>query len=584
MNIYAINFKTLHFGNGAAIAIAANPNSAFQQLKSMGRLNGTPEEYLLVAVVQVDCTSSVDVPTLVYEDLQGLKIITGPKGDKGDPGFNDFLSVERLRNYLYKVTFSTIPADNGKDYNISASGCSSYVSNGKLYRNFDFGYTETASFMIRTKDFEGMSFIAPLKNTSLDATIIGQLPYHIVDGVNNNGIKVSTHVLFNDWEWTGCGDRSVPLTRLPYLVLSRVKSMATIVDDLSGILNNLTTSESLTNSGYLIQMLVTDGTTTYAIFPPTSNAQPYVLQNISSNPKLTNFRWLNRETVSATDSDIQLRPTGIERFNAMPCALEDLRFTKAYETPSRLTEFIGINHTTKESTDEELIAIYDMAHSLYENRTRDGQTWHTMHSVVYGDKIEELYIQENWNDNIISLSTKDLATILTGFVSKTGNELIDGIKTFNDAIKTNSIYIENIYSINGGRDIPIYSEADWTIDGNFEIGNSLKVYDFGAIVTPTSNLENELKKSELFIIEAPNMTPGDTLVLSNIIGYRFNDLMTICQNHQFRNVCFKIQGCETMAITCTIQSQDVIIFTVVESLNLYTITLDRTNDTISMSS
>lgn len=311
-----------------------------------------------------------------------------------------YLSMERLRPYLYRVTFDSLPDDAGGDSMIPG-GCSSYVQNGKLYRNLDFKYDNAASFIVRCYDFEGMSFITGLDDGYLDDSLVAQLPYRVVDGRNNHGIMVSTHVLFNDWQWTGAGVKSIPLTRLPFLVLSRVKSMATIATDLNGVLNNLYASEGLQATGYLLQVLVTDGTTTYALLPPTEEGRGYVLQDITSNPKLANFRWVNRSTVARTDSDIQTRPTGIERFNLMPCALEDLRFTLAYEDDDRLSEFVGVDGTTKDSTDAELEAVYDLARAEYLTRQRDGKTWQTMHSVVYGSKMEQLYIQEDWMDDII---------------------------------------------------------------------------------------------------------------------------------------------------------------------------------------
>lgn len=181
-------------------------------------------------------------------------------------------------------------------------------------------------------------------------------------------------------------------------MLSRVKSMATINTDLSGVLDNLFATEAM--GDYLIQCLVTDGTTTYAILPPTSDNQSFVIQNITANPKLTNFRWVNSTTV--VRADLQTRPTGVERWNAMPCPLAELRFTKAYESNTRLSEFIGIDGTTKSSTDAELEAIYTSARAIFLNRARDGQTWQTMHSVVYGNGMEELWVQENWEDAIFT--------------------------------------------------------------------------------------------------------------------------------------------------------------------------------------
>lgn len=78
--------------------------------------------------------------------------------------------------------------------------------------------------------------------------------------------------------------------------------------------------------------------------------------------------------------------------------LSDLLFTKCYETNSRLSEFVGIGGTTKDSPDADLQAVYDRAHAAYQTRKRDGLLWQTMHSVVYGaNGLEHLWCQENWN-------------------------------------------------------------------------------------------------------------------------------------------------------------------------------------------
>lgn len=314
-----------------------------------------------------------------------------------------YISLERLRRYLYRVTFDRLPEDDGGEAPMGG-GCSSYVKDGKLYTNLDWDYDHTASFWMRTRDFEGESFVGGLTDGAMDDDKIAQLPYRVHRGINNNGIKLAAHILFNDWSWTGCGDRSVNLTRLPFLVLSRVRSMATLVDDLDGVLDNLYCPDGLAALGYLLQIIVTDGTTTYALVPPTSEGESYEVMDITACPKMTNFRPVGRATVSRTDSDIQAHPTGIERYNMMPCSLEDLRFTLAYEAPTRLSEFIGLRGTDKDSTDAELLAIYTDARAEYLRRERDGKTWQTMESAIYGEKLESLWIQENWEDNILECS------------------------------------------------------------------------------------------------------------------------------------------------------------------------------------
>ena len=350
-----------------------------------------------------------------------------------------YISLERLRPYLYQVTFDALPDEND-DYSFAIGGCSSFVQDGKLYRNLDFNYDNSASFIIKTKDFEGMSFITGLEDGFLDAGKIAQLPYRICDGVNNHGIKVSTHVLFNDWQWNGCGDKSISLTKLPFLVLNNVKSMATIAHDLSGILNNLYSPDGLSAMDYLIQILVTDGTTTYAILPPTEADKPYCLQDISDYPKLTNFRWISGQTV--VKANLQTRPTGIERYNMMPCQLSDLRFTKAYEQPERLSEFIGLRGTTKDTPDSVLEDIYDLARELYLNRSRNGLTWHTMHSVVYGSRMESLYIQENWSDNILEKGNVTKAYVDSQLEGKVDKEEGKGLSE-NDFTDTDKATLES---------------------------------------------------------------------------------------------------------------------------------------------
>ena len=318
-------------------------------------------------------------------------------GQKVEVLSHPYISLERLKDYLYRVTFDSLPAEVGNG-GAFVGGCSSFVKDGKLHRSLDFNYDNSAEFIVVTKDFEGMAFITGLNDGAMNDSKIAQLPYRVNDGQNRYGISMATHVLFNDWQWTGAGDKSIALTKLPYLVLSNVRSMATIADDLDGILDNVASTEGLDALGYLLQIIVTDGTTTYAIMPPLTDGEGYVLQDISSNPKMTNFRWVADETVER--ADLQTRPTGVERFNMMPCALSELRFTKAYEAPDRLSEFIGINDTDKDSTDAELEAIYDLARAKYLTRTRNGETWQSLHAAVYGDGIEELYVQEDYDSNL----------------------------------------------------------------------------------------------------------------------------------------------------------------------------------------
>lgn len=330
--------------------------------------------------------SSDGIPTkLTYEEaVEALK--------------KPYISLRRLGSYTYEITFDELP--EYRPTNIVAGACSSFVKDGKLYRNFDWYYDKAPTFVVKAKGFTGIANGDKLVDGELDNDIaLGQLPYRIVDGYNDNGIMMSTHVLFNDWGWNGAGNKTIQLQKLPYLILTRVKSMATIREDLGSLISNLAGLES----EYLLQFVITDGFTTYALLPPQSATGAYELVDITSNPKLTNFRWVANETVERNAAYMQNRPTGVERWNEMAEDMSELRFTKAYEANTRLSEFIGINGTTKTSADSALQAIYETAHSMYANRSRNGQLWQTVHSVVYSKHgMEHLYTQENWDVDYIA--------------------------------------------------------------------------------------------------------------------------------------------------------------------------------------
>lgn len=361
-------------------------------------------------------------------------------------------SIERIASYLYKITFRDIPEYTGTE--VATPACSSFVQNGKLYRNLDWYYDEAPSFLVKCKGFEGIAIDNSLTDTVLDMHKLAQLPYRITDGSNDNGIMCSAHILFNDWDWHGSGNKTVPLSTITYHILTKVQSMDSIESDLADVIANISVNQTLEDSEYLMQFLISDGVTTYALLPPTTSSGTYSLVDITENPKLTNFRWVDSETVERSADYMQDRPTGVERWNAMPCNMQELRFTKCYESPDRLSEFIGINDTDKTATDEELTAIYTLAHNKYLERTRNGELWQTVHSAVYSSNgLEELYVQENWDKNYIGLQATEASNISydnteSGLESVTVQDAIDEV--VNDVIGDVDTAISAINALIGG--------------------------------------------------------------------------------------------------------------------------------------
>lgn len=399
---------------GDGIKIENNVISNTQTSAEWGNITGNlaDQEDLKAALDSKADAGEGSVDTNMIED----GAVTTEKLD-----FTYINSIERQRSYLYKISFNLIPEDDGTDS--AFASCSSHVKDGKLFRNLDWNYDETISFHVKAEGFEGMAFVDGLTEGNLDVKKMEQLPYHMVDGINEHGIMMAVHVLYNDWNWTkASANADTPLNVVGLRVLQEVVSMDTMERDLGSLLNRVKATDGMLASGYILQFIVTDGTTTKIITPPDADNEHYTIVDATANPKLTNFKWVEDTTVER--ANLQTRPTGVERWNMLPLGMRELRFTKAYEAPDRLSEFIGINDTTKDSSDEVLTGIYNSAKTLYDRHIRDGQTWQTMHSVVYSKRgMEELYVQENWDRDY---SEPNVAAIYSGIDEPTNDLGKDG--------------------------------------------------------------------------------------------------------------------------------------------------------------
>lgn len=215
-----------------------------------------------------------------------------------------------------------------------------------------------------------MAFLDNLNDSDLDGKdeLLGQLPYRVNDGCNGS-IAVSTHVLVNDFGFNGTGNKNVSLTMLPYLILTTMTNASQISSEVQNALDNL----KAPTGEYVIQVLFTDGKGKY-VLTPNSRGTAYEVVEISSCPKLTNFKWMNKEVIDRFNDGLPDHSTGVERWNMIndSTTLEELKFTECYRSPTRLTEFVGIDGTIITTSDASLLIIYNRAAALFEQRTRDG--------------------------------------------------------------------------------------------------------------------------------------------------------------------------------------------------------------------
>ena len=123
MRLYTLGFLTKSYGRGVAIVAAHDANEACTVLVSYGQLNHTPEEYNNIFDIKESGQSFFDSPTLLEEELTGIRIIKGEPGDSGvgiksidksgTSGLDDLYTITFTDNTTY--TYSVRNSANIKD-------------------------------------------------------------------------------------------------------------------------------------------------------------------------------------------------------------------------------------------------------------------------------------------------------------------------------------------------------------------------------------------------------------------------------------------------------------------------------------
>ena len=319
-----------------------------------------------------------------------------------------YTNLEKLNNYLYKAEYDSLQKYIPDKYDKPLGSCTSYIKDGKLYRNYDYYYDDTIEFWVDAYNFKtltyfkGMSYISRLYQGLMTNELLGQMPYHLVDGTNDAGIMMSTHLVYNDMGYVSKAD-GIPATKLVYEVVSQYRDIESIVEDLNN--SNLKIPTSFDD--YIPIYLISDGTKTYC-YAPLADGSKYQCIDITTQPKLTNFvpYTLQDEDVKLTDTWLQNRPNGIYRYNHTTDGLERNKYTDIYTNTDKYDDFIGVDNTTKSSPEATLKEIQSRYKTYFEDRYRGDGTWQTLHSIVYGDgEVKHLWIQEDYTKDYIMQET-----------------------------------------------------------------------------------------------------------------------------------------------------------------------------------
>ncbi len=390
---------------------------------------------------------------------------------------NVYASIAKVAPYSYETDYDTLDYDYALEYfehenpDVNVGACSSFIAGSgeytKLARNYDWKYDESANFVVHTSGADGLfatvgvagsipGLTQELVDSGAKSDLYRLVPFFLQDGMNEYGLCVSTNVIAAEW-----GDNSrvepkdmfgepveISMPMFPRYILDHCSKIYQ-VEELVTYSLILTEPQSLIDMGYDQQFIVTDSDGECLIINFEDGRAVITDGNDIPVKAMTNFAHLNlrynRDGTVYTPADIagghypsgsKVTPygQGLERYNLIAGAglkyltevnqiknlLASLKYTKSYSTspdvanPFWYTEFVGDDVTT-DSTPAEFAEVVAAAGQEFATRTRDGATWHTVHSAIYDPIAFKLHVahQESgvYKEYGIKSSMKDLCII-----------------------------------------------------------------------------------------------------------------------------------------------------------------------------
>lgn len=356
-----------------------------------------------------------------------IQLCSGDMIATEEPGDKAYKELSPVGKYLYEVTYDTLDYAAAKAwYNKRrpqvSGGCTSARCGNIIGRNFDWLYSESASFIIHAPGIIGMSGATDsLSEAFMQAgkysSDFSVLPFRLVDGMNQHGLVVSSHVVPSGDK----GDNTIvtPMaaveeelcsSMLPMVLLDRfstASAAAEWVRDHVRVFNYA----PLRGDGYELHLLLADRSTTLLLEFIDGRTE---IIDISANPCVTNFHlhgvtWNADGTVMTPatgnaheENSVTPYGAGLERYNyavlthatgSTPALMLDtmskLWYSRTYPTsvspadPRRDTEFVG-GKLTVASQSSAFDAAFAVAGAAWDNRDRaHPEVWHTVHTSVY---------------------------------------------------------------------------------------------------------------------------------------------------------------------------------------------------------
>lgn len=347
------------------------------------------------------------------------------------------IPITKIKDYFYEMICDELDYENAYKYfrekkPIINGACSS-VRNGNWYgRNLDWTYDENAEFLVHTSKtnncFASIGIAGSINGltnevvkSKVDNPLYKIVPFMMTDGINEKGVVCNTNVVPLD---KGITSKTIPeiseqieicsLMLVRYILdhFETAKEAAEYIRDYVSVFM----PTGLINMGYETHLMIADTNKTYLIeFIGTET-----IISEMDKPYMTNFYLddvvFNEDGKVYTPADVENEHyasennvtdngSGLERYNlivdnynsanskaGMRELMNKLKYTNAYKNSEWCTEFVGINDLTVNSKAEDFANTMAYAKGMFANRTRNGSTWQTNHSVVYDIENRKAYV------------------------------------------------------------------------------------------------------------------------------------------------------------------------------------------------
>lgn len=393
-----------------------------------------------------------------------IKETTDPDtGDKtyewvisGMPNHNAYTYVHKVEDYLYSAYYDELDFDYAKYYSVEEDfgGCTCFIKDGKVYRNYDWEIDDLADFIIHTPSTADgrrgvIGAAAALKGLTKDVAesksynpLYKVLPFRLLDGINDAGVAMAALVVpFNPatdvpTTETNPGSEKISASFAVRYILDRANSAQEAADIFTS--TNWYVSDNAHAKGFEMHFFVSDPTTTYCLYFKNNTAYAHILGDTSCPPTsvwrqkiMSNFKlnddiilvgnnsplWTpyNRSNPSYTITGLEKYSSGLERYNAAYEMIYDPGFVSdmndyakyiRYETGAYMnslpdkykhaSDLVGVYGLTNESSWADFAAGLSTVATSFAAHERNGIFWQTVHTAVYDlvNKSVKIYGQE----------------------------------------------------------------------------------------------------------------------------------------------------------------------------------------------